>query len=89
MVGINDMKLDNIKGKVVKLTALITVLSDENLVLKKENTELKQKLGDLRAKYDSEQVADVVENALSEKKAKKLLRDMLREIDECKRIING
>ena len=88
MAGIKVTKIDDIKNKVEKLAALATILSHDNQVLRNENIELKRELSDLRIKLKQSQTANGLTDALSKKRAKKWLNEILKEIDDCKRIIN-
>lgn len=88
MAGIKVTKIDDIKNKVEKLAALATVLSHDNQVLRNENIELKRELSDLRTKLRLSQTANGLTDTLSKRRAKKWLNEILKEIDDCKRIIN-
>lgn len=88
MAGIKVTKIDDIKNKVEKLAALATILSHDNQVLRNENIELKRELSDLRIRLKQSQTASGLTDALSKKRAKKWLNEILKEIDDCKRIIN-
>ena len=65
------------------------LLKEENLALKEENAKLEANLSELKEKYRLLTITKTLEDKKDKTDTKKKINEMVREIDNCIRLLNN
>ena len=65
------------------------ILKEENLALKEENAKLEANLSELKEKYRLLTITKTLEDKKDKTDTKKKINEMVREIDNCIRLLNN
>ena len=84
-----EMKLRKMLDEKSKLAAENKRLVEENAALDKENLALRQSAEELQDKINKSTIVNALDNEGEVEEARKLIKELVREIDRCVSILNS
>jgi regulator of replication initiation timing len=84
-----ELKLRNLLDEKSRLAKENKRLTEENEALQHENVALRQSAGELKDKINKSTIVNVLDNEGELEEGRKLIKDLVREIDRCVSILNS
>jgi len=84
-----EVKLRNMLDEKSRLATENKRLTEENEALRHENVALRQSAGELKDKINKSIIVNALDNEGELEEGRKLIKDLVREIDRCVSILNS
>ena len=84
-----EIKLRKLIDEKSRLSAENKRITEENDALLRENAALRQSAGELQDKINKSTIVNALDNEEEVEEGRKLIKDLVREIDRCVSILNS
>lgn len=84
-----ELKLRKVIDAKNKLTIEKQRLTEENAALEEENRALRQSVAELQDKINKSTIVNALDNEREIEEGRKLIKDLVKEIDKCVSILNS